>query len=73
MADYFGLPCIISVILLLFPLTSWICGILTRIKEGAIIAGIVRIVLGFNIIYLLDIVFSILAGCQPNIARIIQC
>ena len=73
MADYFGLPCLISVILLLIPFTSWICGILTRIKEGAIIAGIIRIFLGFNIIYILDIVFSILAGCQPSICRLISC
>ncbi len=58
--DYFGLSWIVSLILAIIPVTSWVCGFLTRIKEGKIVAGILRIVLGWNIIYILDIVFMIL-------------
>lgn len=58
--DYFGLSWIASLILAIIPVTSWVCGALTRIQEGKIVAGILRIFLGWNIIYILDIVFMIL-------------
>ena len=61
-SDYFGLDRIISIILAIIPITSAVCGVLTRIKEGAILAGILRIVLGWNIIYIADIVLMILKG-----------
>ena len=38
--DYFGLGYIVSVLLAIFPFTSWICGALTRFSEGKIVAGI---------------------------------
>ena len=60
--DYFGLSRIISLILAIIPITSWICGIITRIQEGKIVAAIIRIILGFNIIWILDLVFMILDG-----------
>lgn len=58
--DYFGLSWLVSVILAIIPVTSLVFGILTRFKEGAILAGILRLVLGWNIIWILDIVFMIL-------------
>ncbi|MBR2967080.1 MAG: hypothetical protein IKC52_06425 [Clostridia bacterium] len=61
-SDYFGLDRIISIILAIIPITSAVCGVITRIKEGAILAGILRIVLGWNIIYIADIVLMILKG-----------
>ena len=61
-SDYFGLDRIISIILAIIPITSAVCGVITRIKEGAILAGILRIVLGWNIIYIADIVLMILMG-----------
>lgn len=60
--DYFGLDRIVSIILVIIPITSLICGVITRISEGKIVAAILRIVLGWNIIWILDIVFMILNG-----------
>ncbi len=60
--DYFGLGKIVSLILAIIPVTSWILGIATRFKEGKIVAGIIRIFFGFNIIWILDLVFMILNG-----------
>jgi hypothetical protein len=57
--DYFGLDYTVSVILAIIPITSWILGFLTRINEGKIVAGILRIFLGWNIIWILDIVYMI--------------
>ncbi|MCR5698351.1 MAG: hypothetical protein K6G52_01790 [Treponemataceae bacterium] len=53
--DYFGLPWIVSVILAIIPVTSWILGFVTRFQEGKIVAGILRLVLGWNIIWICDI------------------
>jgi len=60
-SDYFGLSYLVSVILAIIPVTSWICGVVTRIQEGKIVAGILRLILGWNIIWILDIVFMILS------------
>ncbi len=60
-SDYFGLGYIVSVILAIIPITSWLCGIITRLQEGKIIAAIIRIFLGFNIIWLLDLIFMIVS------------
>ncbi len=57
--DYFGLSWIVSLILAIIPVTSWLCGAITRFQEGKIVAGILRLVLGWNIIWILDIVFMI--------------
>lgn len=59
--DYFGLSYIVSVILAIIPITSWICGIITRFSEGKIVAGIIRIFFGFNIIWLLDLILMIVS------------
>jgi len=61
-ADYFGWGRIVSIILAIIPVTSWIFGIVTRFKEGKILAGIIRIFFGFNIIWICDIIFMIIAG-----------
>ena len=58
--DYFGVNYIISLILAIIPVTSWICGIITRIQEGKIVAAIIRIFFGFNIIWILDLIFMII-------------
>ena len=36
--DYFGLGRLVSIILAIIPITAWICGIITRIQEGKIVA-----------------------------------
>ena len=58
--DYFGLDYIVSLILAIIPVTSWICGVVTRFKEGAIIAAIVRLFGGFTIIWVLDLICMLL-------------
>ena len=59
-SDYFGLDWIVSLILAIIPVTSWICGAITRFQEGKIVAGIIRLVFGFNIVWLVDLIMMIL-------------
>lgn len=68
--DYFGLPWIVSVILAIFPITSAICGILTRFSEGKIIAGLIRLFVGWNIWWILDLLYMIFKG---SIFRLLKC
>ena len=58
-SDYFGLDYIVSLILAIIPITAWVCGIITRIQEGKIIAAIIRIFLGGWNIWVLDLIFMI--------------
>ncbi|MBO5345208.1 MAG: hypothetical protein IKB06_03945 [Clostridia bacterium] len=58
-SDYFGLSYLVSVILAIIPVTSWICGALTRFQEGKIVAAILRLILGWNVIWICDIVLMI--------------
>ena len=60
--DYFGLDRLVSLILVIIPVTAWICGALTRLSEGKIVAAIVRLLVGWNIIWILDIVFMVTKG-----------
>ncbi len=60
-SDYFGLGYIVSIILAIIPVTSWICGVVTRISEGKIVAGILRLVLGWNIIWICDLILMIVS------------
>ena len=61
-SDYFGLSRLVSIILAIIPFTSWLCGVITRFSEGKIVAGLLRLFLGWNIIWILDIVFMVLNG-----------
>ena len=61
-SDYFGLGRLISIILAIIPFTSWILGVATRFTEGKIVAGLLRLFLGWNIIWVLDLVFMVLSG-----------
>ena len=58
-SDYFGLSYIVSVILAIIPVTSWICGAITRFTEGKIVAGIIRLVFGFTIVWVIDLIMMI--------------
>ena len=59
--DYFGLGYLVSLILAIIPVTSWICGAITRFSEGKIIAGILRLLLGWGIIWLIDLILMIVS------------
>jgi hypothetical protein len=60
-SDYFGLGYIVSIILAIIPVTSWILGAITRFSEGKIVAGILRLILGWNIIWIIDLVLMIIS------------
>ncbi len=60
-SDYFGLGYLVSVILAIIPVTAWILGALTRFSEGKIVAGIIRLVFGFTIVWIIDLVMMILS------------
>ena len=67
--DYFGLNYLVSVILAIIPATSWVCGFITRFKEGKVLAGILRIVLGFTIVWLLDLICML---SKKSICRLVN-
>ena len=52
--DYFGLSRLISLILVIIPITAWFCGVVTRFQEKKYVAGIIRI-FGGLVIWILDI------------------
>ncbi len=60
--DYFGLGRVVSIILAIFPVTAWILGAVTRFMEGKIVAGLIRIIFGFNIVWLIDLVLMVISG-----------
>ena len=72
MGDYFGLDPIISLILLIIPLTAWLCGILTRFKDGHYVAAIIRIFFGAWLIWIVEIILTILAGCKVTVWRLLK-
>ena len=67
--DYFGMGWFISVILAIIPTTSLILGFVTRLQEGKYVAAILRIVLGWNLIWLLDLLCILFTG---SICRILN-
>ena len=68
-SDYFGLSYIVSVILAIIPVTAWICGVITRITDGKIVAGILRLIFGFLIIWFVDLILMIVS---KHILRLIN-
>ena len=60
--DYVGLTRIVSIILAIIPITAWVCGLITRLSEGKIVAAILRIFFGGWIVWLIDLVLMITQG-----------
>lgn len=60
--DYFGLSRLVSIILAIIPVTAWICGAVTRLKEGKLVAGLIRLIFGFNIVWIIDLISMVLNG-----------
>ena len=58
--DYFGLGYWVSLVLAIIPVTSWLFGVLTRFAEGRPVAALIRLVLGFNVLWILDLIFMFL-------------
>lgn len=68
--DYFGLPWLVSVILAIIPVTSWLFGVVTRFQEKKYVAGLLRLFLGWNIIWILDILCMLF---KKKILRLLNC
>lgn len=58
--DYFGFTWIFSLVLAIIPITSWVCGAITRLLEGRILEFVIRIFFGFNILWIVDLIFMII-------------
>ena len=69
-SDYFGLGRIVSLVLAIIPVTSWILGAVTRFSEGKIVAGLLRLIFGFNIVWLVDLIMMIV---KKSIWRLLNC
>lgn len=69
-SDYFGLGRVLSIILAIIPVTSWILGAATRFSEGKIVAGLLRLIFGFNIVWIVDIIMMIV---KKSIWRLLNC
>ena len=57
-SDYFGFSYIVSLIIAIIGPAAWVCGVITRFKEGKIVAAIVRIFLG-EFIWIIDLILMI--------------
>ena len=60
---YLNFPPIVSIICVIFPLTAWFMGAVQRVTEKRYVAAIIRF-FGGLIIWILDIVLSLLDGCK---------
>ena len=67
--DYFNLSWLVSLILAIIPVTSWIFGVVTRFTEGKLIAALIRLFGGFTVIWVLDILCMFFKG---RICRILN-
>lgn len=67
--DYFDLSRVVSLILAIFPFTAWVLGVVIRIQEGKIVAGILRIPFGW-LAWIFDAVYMI---TQNHIWRWLDC
>ena len=67
--DYFGIHRIVSLILLIIPITAWILGVATRISEKKYVAGVLRLIFGGWVLWICDIVYTIMNGCRVKIVR----
>ena len=72
MEDYFDCPTIISLILLLIPFTSWICGVLTRLRDHCYVAAIIRLVFFGYLIWFIDICLTVFNGCHVHVWRLLK-
>ena len=67
--DYFGLEKILSLILAVIPVTSFVLGVVTRFAEGKIVAGLIRLLTGWNIIWICDLILMI---AKKRILRVLN-
>ena len=73
MGDYFGINNIISLILLIIPVTCWICGVIARIMDRCFVAALLRFIFGGWLLWICDIVYTLTNGCKVRIVRCVSC
>lgn len=56
---YFGLPWIVSLILAIIPVTSWIFGCIIALQNKSWIWFILRLLLGWGIFWIVDLISMI--------------
>lgn len=66
--DYFGMNRIVSILLCLF--LGPIMGIIARFSEKKIVAGILRLFFGWNLVWLIDFILMLVQG---SILRVVNC
>ena len=71
MGDYFNLDRWLSVILLIIPFTAWIFGIATRLQEKKFVAAILRLFSGCWLLWIIEIILTILNNCQVKLLKVI--
>ena len=72
MGDYFNLPPIVSVILLIIPFTAWIMGLATRLSQGRYVAAILRFFFGCWLLWVIEIVLTIMNKCNVQLLDVIK-
>jgi len=68
--DYFGLGRLLSLILAIIPFTAWLLGAFTRISDGHIVAGLIRLFFGGFILWIFDLILMITQGKIVRILKI---
>ena len=71
MGDYFNLNRWLSVVLLIIPFTAWIFGIATRLNEKKFVAAIVRLFFGCWLLWVIEIVLTIMNNCEVKLLKVI--
>lgn len=59
---YFGLGRLVSLILAIIPVTSLICGLITAAKNGHWLCFLLRLLVGWNIFWIVDLVCMIVSN-----------
>lgn len=66
--DYFGMSKVASIICAIF--LGPLFGIIVRFSEGKIVAGLLRLLFGWNIVWLVDLIMII---SKQKIWRLVNC
>lgn len=59
---YNGLPWLVKLIFAIIPISAWFNAVVYRLAKGHLIAGILCIFFGFNIVWIVDLISVILYG-----------
>ena len=57
---YFGLPWIVSLILAIIPITSWVLGFITRFSRGKLLWGLVQLIGGLVSCGIIVVIFWVI-------------